>query len=934
MHEEAEVTASGDQMIYFFGADGAEGDPTRKDILGGKGASLGAMCSAGLPVPPGFTLTIQCCSHYHAHGGRWPEGLEGQVRKYLSRLEETTGKRFGEGHTPLLVSVRSGAAQSMPGMMDTILNCGLHPGLAMEVADKDQFWSVYVAFIKQFANTVADIPVAKFDEVAESVGEPSANGEALAQAFITLYEQESGNTFPLTPWETLRECINAVFDSWNNERANVYRKSHGHEHLEGTAVNVQSMFNSQVSGIGFTENPSNPKAGEIIIESAYGLGESIVSGNVAPDRYVLDRDTLEIKEKALGRKDHVMAGLGSSAAKATSFDPEASSLTDPQILEVARIALKVEEYFGFAVDIEWGLEDGRFSLLQSRAIRGLDVARDAEVGREQEIRRLRQLMASSGSKEKVWVVHNLAETLETPTPLTWDITRAYMSGDGGYGLMYKDFGYLPSDHYCQEGSLELICGRIYSDVDRAGELFWESMPLRYDHKEVLEDPRLLEAAPAKFDADRADEKFLLRLPKTLWAMMCSSRTMKKARRDAIRLFEKDVLPPYLAYVKEKGQQDLSALTAPDLVDELRDRIRRVMNDFGKESLKPGFFGGSARAELEGTLVQLMGDLEGKKLTQVLTSGLEGDTTVEQNAMLFRVGQGSATMEAFLDAYGHRGVGEMEFAKLRYREDQAFLDQILATGNYSEEFSPDALHKRNAEKREAATTELPEVLKTWGGGFMEKDVTNLAREAQALLPYREIGKHYLLMGYELIRAALVELGRRWNLGRDLFFLRLEDLSHFESDAESLKGELARRKVRWQSSQRLDLPDVIDSRELDALGLPRKIEAAKEMDALSLSAGVVTGTARIVFNPNEATDLPEDCILVCPSTDPSWTALFTRIKGLIVERGGVLSHGAITARDFSIPAVACSDTTQIIDDGAHVRVDGDRGHITIIEDDHDA
>lgn len=218
--------------------------------------------------------------------------------------------------------------------------------------------------------------------------------------------------------------------------------------------------------------------------------------------------------------------------------------------------------------------------------------------------------------------------------------------------------------------------------------------------------------------------------------------------------------------------------------------------------------------------------------------------------------------------------------------------------------------------------------------MEADVTSMAREAQALLPYREVGKHYLLMGYELIRTVLVELGRRWNLGRDLFFLRLEDLSHFESDAEQLKSELARRKIRWQSAQRLDLPDVIDSRELDALGLPRKIEAAKKMDALSLSAGVVTGTARIVFNPNEATDLPDDCILVCPSTDPSWTALFTRIKGLIVERGGVLSHGAITARDFSIPAVACSDTTQIIDDGAHVRVDGDRGHITIIEDDHDA
>ena len=129
-------------------------------------------------------------------------------------------------------------------------------------------------------------------------------------------------------------------------------------------------------------------------------------------------------------------------------------------------------------------------------------------------------------------------------------------------------------------------------------------------------------------------------------------------------------------------------------------------------------------------------------------------------------------------------------------------------------------------------------------------------------------------------------------------------------------------------------MIDSRELDALGLPRQIEAASEMDALSLSAGVVTGTARIIFDPAEATGLPDDCILVCPSTDPSWTALFTTIKGLVVERGGVLSHGAITARDFSIPAVACADATQTIRDGARVRVDGDRGHITVIEEGDDA
>jgi pyruvate,water dikinase len=128
----------------------------------------------------------------------------------------------------------------------------------------------------------------------------------------------------------------------------------------------------------------------------------------------------------------------------------------------------------------------------------------------------------------------------------------------------------------------------------------------------------------------------------------------------------------------------------------------------------------------------------------------------------------------------------------------------------------------------------------------------------------------------------------------------------------------------------LPDVISSDKLDDLGLPRQIDAASELEARSLAAGVANGTAHIVFRPGDAKDLGDDCILVCPSTDPSWTALFTTIRGLIVERGGVLSHGAITARDFSIPAVACPDATQIIKAGVKVRVDGDRGHISIFED----
>lgn len=913
-------------MIYFFGDNAAEGNPSRKDILGGKGASLSAMSAAGLPVPPGFTISIACCRHYHEHGGRWPEGLEDRLRSYMARLERSTGRRFGTGKRPLLVSVRSGAAQSMPGMMNTILNCGLHPALADQVAHKRLFWQVYAAFVRQFGNTVAGIPLSDYEGAASS----TSDDRERAEAWIGLYEAHTGKAFPKTAWDALKECVNAVFDSWDNERAITYRKSHGPEHLEGTAVTVQAMFNSRVSGIAFTANPVRPSANELVIESSYGLGESVVSGNVTPDRFVLDSETLEVKEKVIGSKARMVFGLGDDE-DAEQPDAHAASLTDAQVKELASIALNVEKHFGFPVDIEWGFEKGRFALLQSRPVRGLDVARDVEEGRKEEIARLREAV---GGGHRVWIVHNLAETLPAPRPLTWDIVRKFMSGDGGYGLMYRDFGYRPSKRVRDEGFLELICGRICTDPDRASELFWEGLPVRYDNDEILESPAVLEAAPARFDAARADEKFLLRLPGTLWGMIRCRSLTKKARREAVRRFREVVLPPYLEYVREKREQDLSELGTEALLREVHDRVTRIMDDFGKESLKPGYFGGIARAQLGERLAQLMGASEGERLTQVLTSGLEGNATVEQNAMLYHVARGEQSREAFLEQYGHRAVGEMELANPRYREDHSFFDQMGPADELGEEQSPEALHRKNAQKREEAMNKLPELLKEYGGSCFREELESMAREAQELLPYREIGKHYLMMGYELIRLALLEVGQRFGTGDDVFFLHLDELGRFEREREELTEKIEKRKIRWKSQQRLDLPDIVDSAELDDLGLPRQFADAKELDAVPLSAGVFVGTARLFYHPGEAKDLGNDCILVCPSTDPSWTALFTRIKGLIVERGGVLSHGAITARDFGIPAVACPDVTSIIEDGATIRVDGDGGHITIIAKEQDA
>ena len=918
------------RYVYFFGDGQSEGDPARKDLLGGKGASLAAMSRAGLPVPPGFTISAECCPLCLETGG-WPAGLEDEVRAHLTRLEAATGRSYGRGPKPLLVSVRSGAAVSMPGMMDTILNCGLHPGMAAGLAG---FWRVYSGFVTMFTKTVADIPAADLRQGAADVAARSGKpldqfGDAELEQLVTLtrerFRAATGRPFPTDPRDALAECINAVFRSWNSERAVTYRAHHDIRGLLGTAVNVQAMFPSEVSGIAFTTNPNAPEANEIVIESSYGLGEAVVSGDVAPDRFIVDGTSLALKKTVIGHKAHVVWALGDASLRA----PDAPSLSPEQVGELARIARRVESFYGVPQDIEWGLADGRFSLLQARPIRGLDVARDVEAGRLEEIARLR---AMAGQARHLWITHNLAETLPAPMPLTWDIVANFMSGDGGFGLMYQDFGYRPSARVRKEGFLELICGHIYADPDRAAELFWEGMPLEYDLEALVKDKSLLEAPPTRFNADKADPAFLLRLPGTVWALLRSSRRLKRLRREVRDRFERHVLPPYLDYVREKRTEDLTGLSTPEVIAELNARRRRVLDDFGKESLKPGFFGGMALEALRGKLTQLLGQDEGTALTLGLTAGLPGDTTVEQDLCLFGVAQGKTPLAEFLDRYGHRAVAEMELAQPRWREDPSYIEKTLATYRHHPGRSPEVTHAANERKRVEAEKALPGLLIQWGGSCLREEIDRDLRDAQNLLPYRESAKHYLMMGYEVIRLAILELARRWGMNRDIFFLHVDELARFEAERAALAEEIRQRKTRWQSAKRLQLPDVVDSTQLDHLGQSLALQAAAELHGDPVAPGVATGTARIVFDPTEARDLGADFVLVCPSTDPGWTPLFANARGLVIERGGVLSHGAIVARDFGIPAVVCPGATQQIQDGATVQIDGNHGVISVVKEEH--
>jgi len=275
---------------------------------------------------------------------------------------------------------------------------------------------------------------------------------------------------------------------------------------------------------------------------------------------------------------------------------------------------------------------------------------------------------------------------------------------------------------------------------------------------------------------------------------------------------------------------------------------------------------------------------------------------------------------------------MELAEPRWREDRAVLERMLESLRARDAEKMSRLRAARDERlgrRRKAEARLPRRLAEWGASSLRERVEACLAEARELLPYRERGKHFLLMGYELIRQALEELARRWSLGRDIYFLRRSELRELVRRRDELCEEIARRRVRWCALGRLDLPDVIDSRELDGLGIPGSIEAWRELAGVAVAPGIARGPAAIVTDPAAAGELGTGYVLVCPSTDPGWTVLFLGASALVVERGGMLSHGAIVARDHGIPAVVCPDATRRFKSGEQLRVDGDRGRVSVLD-----
>ncbi|MGI9170206.1 MAG: pyruvate, phosphate dikinase [Caulobacteraceae bacterium] len=351
------------RWVYAFGGGAAEGGAAMKALLGGKGANLAEMSSLGLPVPPGFTLTTEVCNRFYSEAGAYPGDLAGQVAAALAQVEALTDKRFGDAANPLLVSVRSGARASMPGMMDTVLNLGLNDttveGLARLSGDPRFAFDSYRRFIQMYSNVVLGLDHHMFEEILDDhkdrlgVSVDTAlcadDWREVVAEYKAAVERELGRAFPSEPRDQLWGAIGAVFKSWNNERARFYRRMHDIPDAWGTAVTVQSMVfgnmgDASATGVAFTRDPSNGAHrlyGEFLINAQ---GEDVVAGIRTPQPL--------------------------TAAARAEMGEVACSMEEAMQEVFARLSEAVgrlEAHYRDMQDIEFTVERGRLYLLQTRS---------------------------------------------------------------------------------------------------------------------------------------------------------------------------------------------------------------------------------------------------------------------------------------------------------------------------------------------------------------------------------------------------------------------------------------------------------------------------------------------------------------------------------------------------------------------------------------
>lgn len=883
-------------------------------LVGGKGANLGALQGAGFDVPPGFCLTTAAYWRFAEPAGGWiAQRLAGLDADDTRALEAAAAAiRAHLEALPIPEDLAEATLRSYRALAERCRGLGLLPPARSEPA----------VAVRSSA-TAEDLPDASFAGQQDTLLNISGDQALLA---------------------AIRRCWSSLW----TPRAIAYRARNGFRHDQvALSVIVQVMVDAEVAGVLFTADPLNGTRTHLVVNAAWGLGEAIVSGLVSPDTWTIDRGG-RVLSAELGQKAAMVAYAadGGTVERAVPAERRARPCLDAaQLRTLAGLGLRAEELFGAPQDIEWAVAGGRIWLLQSRPITTLFP--------------LPQPRPPDDDLHVYVSFHHLQGMLEPFTPMGLALFREI-------ARTVQAFLGLPLMPPGQPGTFTAAGARLFIDVTaalrspRARRVLLGAFGLldpqsRRAIASVLDDPRLTPrpALPPRQIAAIVRPR--------LGRAAAAARRVLRSLRDperAVWRVEHEFQPRLLA-ILERAEQARTLAERVQMVRILFRGALPLMFTFVPPAFVPGILAGVLAERLarrwglpSDDLTALRQGLPHNPTTTMdlalwgLSRAIAADPaaralftqrTPAELARLLGEGQLPPAVQQglrdFLARYGHRGVREIDIGIARWSEDPSYVLGVLQT--YVQIDDPRHAPDRHFAELQRAAAEvagrLLQAARAQRLGRLKASLLGfLIRRQRTLAGLREAPKFWVVRIFASIRRLLrgcgAALAARGLLAQadDVFFLTLDELDTAEGrQSEELRRLVAERQREYaQELRRQQSPRILTSDGLAVYGRAQTLGAGA-LAGVGVSPGVAQGRARIIRDPHGAQLAPGD-ILVAPSTDPAWTPLFLAAGGLVMEAGGMLSHGSVVAREYGIPAVVgVGQATTSLRDGQLIRVDGSSG-----------
>lgn len=886
--------------VLFF----EEIDSSHLPQVGGKGANLGELTRAGLPVPPGFCIITSAYKQV---------AESADLTSLLLELTSTVGQTR---HAEIAAAIR-----------ERLLKVTFSPELVA---------SVRTAYMSLGHDSALPVAV-RSSATAEDL--PFASFAGQQDTYLNIVGEDA-----------LLDAVRRCFASLWTERAVSYRMSN---HIDSFSISlsvvIQQMIDVTVAGVLFTANPLTGRRRQAVIDASPGLGEAVVSGAVNPDHFVVNTESGEIVKRQLGDKRVIIQALpgGGTQRIEREGQSEQACLTDGQVQALAQLGARVEAHYHAPQDTEWAIDTtGKLWLTQARPITTLYP--------------LPANAPQSDDVLRVYLSVNVAQGVYRPlTPMGIAAFRLFVSS------IVRQAGFDPGPE--ERGPAVFIEAGMRIFVDITGAL---CNPIgRRIIGFILPFAEARAAAPVQ--ALESDSRLQVRPSGRL--SFIRRAILVVTRLHIPRYLLQALLYPYATHqrvlaLRHQLQQQLSVPADASLLERLdcieefgRHRFFRIVGSVG-----PAMAGGFLCFGLAG---KLLGNLATADERQTVLRSLPYNPTTEMDLALWGIAQKIAAdqdattfllahspqqlseryhqhslpdvvqdnLADFLQTYGHRGVAEIDLGLPRWSDDPTHILGVLVNYLLLKDTSsaPDVLFARGRQQAEAMVQELTRraMKRNWLRGWL---INLCLRRTRALVGMREMPKFYLVWLLARIRELLQPVAaelvntQRLEQEEDLYFLSFAEVRAALVGTDMRPLVQNRRAVYEQEMHRRHIPRILLSDGSEPTVAVAEGYEKNTLQGTPASAGLITAKARVIFNPVGAHLEPGE-ILVAPSTDPGWTPLFLTAGGLVMEMGGSMSHGAVVAREYGIPAVVgVAGATEHIQNGQMIRVDGSTGRIVLVEE----